>query len=423
MPEKTLIYCTSGYPGDVYSERSFVTPELLALRHHFDRIILVPLDFLGVSLNFHKTLPKGISVDWSLARDKFTHSRLLKSLLIFHPYVLKTLWHMRGEARDTRQWAKGFLQAANTVTISRSLKKILKRHNLNPQNTVLYSFWFHDSGAAIARLAEKNGWKSATRAHTSDIYDELMVFRSRIARERHINSLQKIITISENGKNYLEEAFPHHSAKFRTILLGSSRSQTPGFYKPSDGITESLNIWTVARLDPLKRINLIIDILENIASLNPSRKICLTVIGDGECLTALKERVRNILAPNFKVNIEGMLDNLEIQKRYSENPPQWFMMASTTEGIPIAMGEAMSYGVPVISTDVGQISELADTDNSILLDRNPMVEDAATILSEKIFDTVIQKSMSANALKKWGKCFNSDFQSSITAAELSAILG
>ena len=63
--KKTLIYCTNGYPSDVFSEKVFVDGELTALRRHFDRIILLPDADAGRRLGFADTLPERIRVSSS----------------------------------------------------------------------------------------------------------------------------------------------------------------------------------------------------------------------------------------------------------------------------------------------------------------------------------------------------------------------
>ncbi len=53
---------------------------------------------------------------------------------------------------------------------------------------------------------------------------------------------------------------------------------------------------------------------------------------------------------------------------------------SETEGIPVSIMEAQSFGIPVIATSVGGTPEIVNNINGLLLDVNLQPEDLATIL-------------------------------------------
>ena len=56
--------------------------------------------------------------------------------------------------------------------------------------------------------------------------------------------------------------------------------------------------------------------------------------------------------------ILGYLTNREIFEFYKNNEIDWFINLSDNEGIPVTMMEAMSFGIPVLGTDVGGVSEI-----------------------------------------------------------------
>ena len=418
----TLLFLTRDYPGDNYAERAFAYPELAALARKFDRIIIMPLDYQGTRLGYPDSLPPGVEVDWSLAHDPVTHNRALKAFYIFHPFALQSLASMVGEARTLRQWGKGVLQAVNTLSIGRVVLRTLRRHGLGPHDTLLYAFWFLDIGAALARIAREDGWKCAVRGHTSDIFTEKTLFRSDKVRNRLLRGVSKVLTISNTGREYLAQRFPDHKEKFVTMPLGSVKLYESGLYTPSDGLSRPLEILTVARIEPVKRIDMIFRILERLAMLNPERSMLWTVIGSGTLADKISQQVKTNRAGNLKINFTGMLTNEQIQKRYASNPPQWFMLASRSEGVPVSMGEAMSYGVPVITTNVGQIYELADEICSVNLGDTPDIEEAAEQLSRVIFDTGLQQNMSAAAKRRWERLFNGEPHSEATARLLRSLL-
>ena len=68
------------------------------------------------------------------------------------------------------------------------------------------------------------------------------------------------------------------------------------------------------------------------------------------------------LPKNIKVDFRGMVSNQQVLEDYSKEEYHLFLNVSSSEGIPVAIMEAMSYGIPCIATNVGGNSEIV-TDN------------------------------------------------------------
>ena len=61
---------------------------------------------------------------------------------------------------------------------------------------------------------------------------------------------------------------------------------------------------------------------------------------------------------------------------YASAPIDCFIQLSSTEGLPVSIMEALSFGIPVIATDVGGVSELISR-NGILLKNKMSADDVA----------------------------------------------
>ena len=73
-------------------------------------------------------------------------------------------------------------------------------------------------------------------------------------------------------------------------------------------------------------------------------------------MTLLREYIEdNIssLPSTISVKIMGRMKNKDIYSLYEKEKPDLFINLSSSEGIPVSIMEAMSFGIPVISTDVG----------------------------------------------------------------------
>jgi glycosyltransferase involved in cell wall biosynthesis len=86
--------------------------------------------------------------------------------------------------------------------------------------------------------------------------------------------------------------------------------------------------------------------------------IKLTIIGDGRNRRKLEENAKKL---NIWENTQ-FLGNIEHGRKLLQelNTADVFVLASRTEGLPRAMMEAMSIGLPCIGSDVGGIPELLD---------------------------------------------------------------
>ena len=93
---------------------------------------------------------------------------------------------------------------------------------------------------------------------------------------------------------------------------------------------------------------------------------------------------------------------------YVENTVDCFILTSSSEGIPVYIQEALSYGIPIIGTDVGGLSETIDG-NGILLSSNPSIPDITRALEKMIEleqnDKILMRERSYQI---WREKFDSD---------------
>ena len=116
-------------------------------------------------------------------------------------------------------------------------------------------------------------------------------------------------------------------------------------------------IGTVAALRPEKNIGKLIEAFAQIADLYPRTK--LVIVGDGvgmKALNMLTERIGLFGRVIFTGNLdhpESIIPAFEI-----------FALSSDTEQMPISVIEAMSAGLPVVSTDVGDVLNMVSRQNT-----------------------------------------------------------
>lgn len=137
------------------------------------------------------------------------------------------------------------------------------------------------------------------------------------------------------------------------------------------------------RLESGKRVGRLIDAYA-LLPLEIRNKNIFKIAGKGSQSAALKEKIAALNLEN-QVLLIGNLDNKSLIEQISSS--KILLMASEFEGFPMAIAEALSVGVPVISTSVGDIpSFIRNGENGILLDKDYLDEDyekgIKTILSD-----------------------------------------
>ena len=123
----------------------------------------------------------------------------------------------------------------------------------------------------------------------------------------------------------------------------------------------------VGRLVERKGVKNLIDAVQRLPADLRAR---LVVIGDGPEREGLEARVRDV-ALEGRVEIRGRVSDEELRAAYARSDvlvlPSILDARGDTEGLGVVLLEAMSYGVPVVASDIGGITDIVEHDKSGLL--------------------------------------------------------
>jgi glycosyltransferase involved in cell wall biosynthesis len=78
----------------------------------------------------------------------------------------------------------------------------------------------------------------------------------------------------------------------------------------------------------------------------------------------------------------GKMMHGEVMEFFKEIPFHLFISLSESEGLPVSMMEAISFGIPILSTDVGGVKEIVTKETGVLVEPSINHEDIASIIDD-----------------------------------------
>ncbi|MGM0923270.1 MAG: glycosyltransferase [Bacillota bacterium] len=262
-------------------------------------------------------------------------------------------------------------QLLSFLSIAKYKYKWIKRELINlgfnkNENFIFYSYWMHYH-AYTALLLKKHFEKSKviTRCHRFDLYEYRNSMDYIPLRKPILSQVDEIHSISEDGKNYLTTRYPEITMNIKISRLGTYDRD---WVKETTEL-KPLKIISCSWVVPVKRVERIISSLEKINDIS----VEWTHFGNGELFNEIKKLAEEKLQPkkNITYFLEGAVSNEELLRKYSEKQYHLFVNVSESEGVPVSIMEAMSFGIPVIATNVGGVNEIVINDkNGFLLDKD-----------------------------------------------------
>lgn len=166
---------------------------------------------------------------------------------------------------------------------------------------------------------------------------------------------QRVICVSQADTDYAISYIGIKKEKVVTIHNGVFK---PGKVSKPHYNSNEFNILSVVRFQAPKDFETLIRGLEQISEYN----FHLKIVGDGPDFNSVKSKIDSSKLSN-KVSLEGFKTELDCY--YSE--ADVVILISKSEGLPMSLIEGMSFGKPLIATDIGGISEVINDTNGFLI--------------------------------------------------------
>ncbi len=364
--------------------------------------------------------PKWIS---DLASNWGTKERLLRTMML----ILSPLTFLMGLGvsllkrrlfkdawTSAHNWLKGKLMDG---FIGHDYRKSLGRILLNWWNMRWHPEMIHIQGYTTTLLfvidwAHANGIPVAYEEHQTPDPQ----FNWWKGFESTINKADRVIAVSEKSAQGLREV----CKVTRPIVVRGPLLSDPfqGQWQKNYAIqmARPFRVTTVARLYVTKGLTYLLDTAAFVKKAHP--QVEFKVYGEGELRGELLEKAERLGLDGRSI-FPGAFSSREELDRIMEET-DIFLLSSILEGQPLVIVEAMAYGCPIVSTNVGGIPELiTDGVNGLLCP-----PEDPQCLAEKIkmlIDDAAQRERLGRAARKFYE--NSPFEAKAAAGFFTGVYG
>lgn len=352
---------------------SFVINDIKALAEKFYSIILFSIDKIE---DAHELPSNVILIDGFMDWGRYHKMKIVLSnfygimgIYFRECYALKKILPIKKSIA---------LIASNMFKTNEVLRQLNDKKIQINDIALFYSFWFYDC-IYLAWLKHLNSnIKIISRAHSGDLYEDHISIRNNLLfRHFQLRKLNAVYPVSEMGTEYLRKKYPTFSNTFNTVYLGTKDHHTLNPFDP-----KSFVIVSCASFRHHKRIHKIAEAL-----LGVERPVIWYHFGDENLNTPdpkISEYKSRKAALESKSNIKfypmGFTSNNDLMDFYRKTPVHLFVSLSAVEGIPVSIMEAISFGIPILSTDVGGCAEIVNDKTGILIPLTTEISEISKIL-------------------------------------------
>lgn len=392
MPKPKLLLVTNNYPYFANgSEIMFIEPEVNYLKRVFE-VTIAPIIITGHITNKHEEIVIDTTLAQSITGSKVF--RIIRTILsrVFFREILTTFSNGK---------IPNIIDIVRYSDLFVSTQSWAKRENICTKFDLLYTFWSTGAtGGLVSACPDKN---VITRVHGYDVYHERSKNGYLTGFKYNMTHVKKILTISEHASRYLAQ---HKISESKIVIAKMGVNNQPENTASEDGC---IRLVSCSGVIPLKRVESILFAVINTAKKLPQQKIIWTHLGGGELLNLLKTlAAQNGNLPNLECHFMGNLDHSDIIEYYQNNSVDLFLHASETEGLPVSMQEALSFGIPIVSTSVGGVPEIVNSETGILVDEFNPIEGISKAIIYLINNPVKLSKMRKNAILHQRLNFNMD---------------
>ncbi|MEO8474137.1 MAG: glycosyltransferase [Chryseolinea sp.] len=414
--KSSIVLITNHFPFGPFE--SFLEQEIPHLTAAFDQVIILARDIVSKEMR----RLSGVTVYRINPESNWKEKLLIGWLLIKN--APKVLAYIRDENHWLAKRKNVVIHGAfgemihvliKGLVTSYHIERILKEQSIT-YSVTLYSYWLTSSALATT-FVQLSGLdiKRISRAHGGDVYEHRHTYKYLPFRRVLALNLDKIFAISTDGCEHLRRQLSDHEQnKITTSRLGTAR---PGLAPKK--VLKEFTLVSCSFLVPVKRVDLLIDALSHL-----DQTIHWIHIGDGAVKDNVESRARQVLSAksNIRFTFLGNLTLSALYDFYRSTYVDLFINTSSSEGIPVTMMEAQSFGIPIVGPNVGGVPEIVNDYCGRLFP----VDATPTQIANKITEILglpldIYQAMRNSAFQNWDTRYNAENNFSTFVAEIQKL--
>lgn len=377
--ERVIIIFSSRYPCS--DKSAFLGREIDALTATFNRVILVPIAWSGDDVRNVACPPRTEVV---LGPTQIYNSVIGKIFLLglgilLFPFTTSNQIGGRALAASVRRCSsiRQIVFALVLLGYDGVSAWFLSRIVPAGSRALLFNYWLFPYcylTGLVLRKSSRVG-RAVARGHGSDIFLEERGNHMSLTRYGYLASLDQVFAAHNAGRDYLVNKIGLDSEKVITLRLGvpdSGRCVDPG---SEEGV---LSVVSCCHISAFKRVDMVGRVCRRLCRRKEIKSLRWTHIGDGPSFADLKREFDSPDGP-MTTDLRGNVPSARVLDEVSFAKPHVFVHLSLWEGLPIAVVEALSLGIPCVATDAGGTREMVDDSVGRLVsltDEDDEVEDA-----------------------------------------------
>lgn len=411
---RDLLFLTDRYPYN--NSEAFIENEIDIMASKFDRVFVLPCGLM-VNTTTRRKVPENVIVLEPPCSDDIFQSKPSTKKKFFWaaknliPWFVSCLFCRSfytelsclkkrvGYSRD--RLLKIFRTLAPAIRNRHYYKKALAKFSIS--DAYVYSYWIEPTILFSKQmLPGATIHKKICRGHGWDVFSERSPENYLAFQQAIFENIDFQYCISQNGYDYLCQKYPKLKDKFRISRLG-----TKDYGLPVKGRAPlSFTIVSCSSILALKRVDRIVDALALLQDKQSECRIIWYHFGAGQQKTEVIEHAKEKLI-KMEYKFMGEISNQELMHFYKENHIDLFVNVSVAEGVPVSIMEAISFGIPVVATNVGGTSEIVHhNENGLLVNRDFSDRDLQVAINDFYKANVETEQFRMNSRKIWEEVCN-----------------
>lgn len=363
MQNKSLYFFTNHFP---YGGESFVGNEIEALSPFYSKVKLFS--------SAKGTVKDKLLGNVELVQLNPEKTGKLKLLLSNLPMIISIFTLDYSKNADKLNFRKKFRYnlslLLNTIALSNELAKEIEKDNSDKK---FVSFWMDEWTLALSILKYKKKVREFVfRVHQHDLYIDNDPAQYIPFRYFNIKMTKAVFPDSKRGVQFLKD-LNYYPEKMYVGHLGVIDKGTNSFDR------NNFTIVSCSALIERKRVDLIADVLKLVDV--PVKWIHFGAKGDQGAFDQLKKKCET-LPSHINVELKGDVSYEDLIKFYQTTPVNLFVTLTRAEGLPVSVIEAISFGIPVLATDVMGLPDVVTNESGIIISPDLEKEKIAVIVKE-----------------------------------------